>query len=173
MSPARRASASVTPANAPVTGEELPLGALGGMLARTIADRTYHYLAEAGVEYVRPAGVFVLSSLSAGPASVTELAERCDVTKQAISRILVGLEDQNLVRSVPDPRDGRMKVVQLTTKGRRIFDATLLASLRVEDEWRAVIGDTRMNEVRDAMLAYIVAQGNWEPGETPRLRPTW
>lgn len=42
----------------------------------------------------------------------TELAERMDVTKQAVSQLVGDLEEMGMLERVPDPSDGRAKLVR-------------------------------------------------------------
>lgn len=58
-----------------------------------------------------------------GGTRATVLAQRASVTKQAIGEVVADLEGKGIVRRVPDPLDGRAKLVRLTKKGRALIDA--------------------------------------------------
>jgi len=64
------------------------------------------------------------------------LAERLSITPQAVAQLVRELETMGLVERVPDPRDGRARLVRFTAKGRQdILDgfavfATIEADLR-------------------------------------------
>lgn len=51
--------------------------------------------------------------------NLRELRDRLDLDSGYLSRLLRTLEEQNLVRVVPDPDDGRARIVELTDAGRR------------------------------------------------------
>ncbi|BEL04541.1 helix-turn-helix domain-containing GNAT family N-acetyltransferase [Actinoplanes sichuanensis] len=51
-----------------------------------------------------------------------ELRDRLGLDSGYLSRLLRGLEDQDLVRVVPHPRDGRARIAELTDAGRRERD---------------------------------------------------
>jgi DNA-binding MarR family transcriptional regulator len=53
-----------------------------------------------------------------GPKPQNELAEHIGHTPAGLSRLLDGLVRRGMVRREDDPRDGRLKVVTLTPKGR-------------------------------------------------------
>ena len=53
-----------------------------------------------------------------GPKPQNELAEHIGHTPAGLSRLLDGLARRGLVRREDDPRDGRLKVVTVTPKGR-------------------------------------------------------
>jgi DNA-binding MarR family transcriptional regulator len=151
-----------------------PLGSLTAMLFRALVDRLEVHITEQGGQVTRPSHLYILRSLYPDAATVTELAERCEVTKQAISQILDSLENLKVVKRTPDPRDARAKIVKLTKKGERSLEIAVLAWGEVENEWAKLLGGpAAMQEVREAMFAFIEKYGDWHRGEQPRLRPVW
>jgi DNA-binding MarR family transcriptional regulator/predicted N-acetyltransferase YhbS len=60
-----------------------------------------------------------------GPAGATvrHLRERLDLDSGYLARLLRRLEDDGLVRATPDPADRRRRLVSLTARGRRAWDA--------------------------------------------------
>jgi DNA-binding MarR family transcriptional regulator len=73
----------------------------------------------------------------------TDLAQGSGITKQAMGKRLQDLEERGLVRTAPDPRDGRAVLVHLTPTGRRISEtlARCVSDLEVELETRVGTGD--------------------------------
>lgn len=55
---------------------------------------------------------------------MSDLARAENVSKSTITRIVSRLADQELVRLVPDPRDGRSTLVAATPAGREVVTAT-------------------------------------------------
>jgi DNA-binding MarR family transcriptional regulator len=51
--------------------------------------------------------------------TAVRLAEEMEVRKSRITKIVQGLMEKGLVASLPDPRDGRVKLLYLTREGRR------------------------------------------------------
>ena len=67
----------------------------------------------------RPLGpARVLFELGPGPTRVGDLRRRLDLDSGYLSRLLRQLEGDLLVRSAPDPADGRQRIVRLTARGR-------------------------------------------------------
>lgn len=155
--------------------ERPPLGTLSGVLQRALVHRVVERIREVGGEVTRPAHLYVLRALSPDSASVTELAERCDASKQAISQVLDALDRQNLTTRVRDPRDGRNKLVELTPEGREALAVAVNAWADVEDEWAELLGGkAEMHRVREAMLAFVERYGDYRRGDRhPRIRPIW
>lgn len=152
-----------------------PLGTLVGVLNRCLIERVGQLIEEAGGDVSRPAHLYVLRALSPDGASVTQLAERCDVTKQAISQVLGDFEARRLVEITGDPKDARSKIVQLTKRGEAALGLAVLCWGRVEAEWSDVLGGpAEMEHVRAAMLAYLQSiDARPADDQSPRMRPIW
>lgn len=150
------------------------LGALSSMVFRVIVDRLQIHLAERGLEPIRPALLYVLRALHPHPRSVSELADRCEVSKQAISQVVDSMEELGLVHRSVHPLDGRVRLVELSAEGESQLAAAILAYGDVEREWAALLGgDDAMHKVRAAMVTLVEHFGDWHLGEEPRLRPVW
>lgn len=150
-----------------------PLGSLTGMLFRAMVDRLDDHIDNKSDWLMRPSHLYLLRSLYPHGASVTQLAKRCEVTKQAISQALTQLERMNLVRRAAHQLDGRAKLVELTEEGNRALGRAVEAWTSVEREWADVIGAEAVHAVRRAMVTFVEAYGDWHQGDQPRLRPVW
>lgn len=69
-----------------------------------------------------PAGGLVLGILAdaESPLPPHEIGERLIVTRATVTGLVDSLERRGYVRRTPHPSDGRMLLVTLTTKGRRV-----------------------------------------------------
>ena len=82
----------------------------------------------------------VLTELaSGGPATVTELAERLPITRQAIAKHLTLLAEAGLV--VPEPREGRRVRYRLRSEPMQVAEQFLAAMAR---DW-----DARLQSLQD------------------------
>ncbi|MDN3241235.1 ArsR/SmtB family transcription factor [Glycomyces tritici] len=82
----------------------------------------------------------VLTELaSGGPATVTELAERLPITRQAIAKHLALLAETGLV--TPEPREGRRVRYRLHSAPMKVAQQFLAAMAR---DW-----DTRLDALQD------------------------
>jgi DNA-binding MarR family transcriptional regulator len=151
-----------------------PLGSLVGMLFRALVDRLQEKMVDLGGEVLRPSQLYILRSLHPKGASVTELADRCEITKQAVSQLLDTLERMDLVRRAPDRSDLRSKIVTLTERGELALATAVQAWGEVEKEWADLLGgQDGMQAVRRAMFRFVETFAEWRGGEQPRLRPVW
>jgi DNA-binding MarR family transcriptional regulator len=49
------------------------------------------------------------------------LSQKLDVAKSRVTRLVEGLTQKGLVESIQDVKDGRIKLISLTEKGKRVF----------------------------------------------------
>lgn len=169
------APATSTPDDVTSELDRPPMGTLAGVLHRALVYRVAERIKEVGGTVTRPAHLYVMRALSPDSASVTELGERCDASKQAISQVLDVLDGLGLTRRVRDPRDGRGKLVELTAEGRHALAVAVRAWGDVEDEWAELLGSrAEMQKVREAMLTFVERYGDYQRGDRhPRIRPIW
>ena len=105
-------------------------------------------LAEHGFPDVRPAHNAVFQYLDATGTTVSTLAERAEMTKQAMAELVAHLEDRGYVDRVPDPDDRRAKLVRPTAKGRRVYAMVREMVPEMEQRLVEVIGASRMQQLR-------------------------
>jgi putative acetyltransferase len=63
---------------------------------------------------------WTLLELKNGPLTVNHLAERLNIDRTNVSRLCIKMEDLGEIRRIPNPEDGRSKVLELTEKGSRL-----------------------------------------------------
>ena len=68
-----------------------------------------------------------------GPTTAAVLAAAEHVSHQAIAQNLAALKAAGLVRTAPDPGDGRKSLVHITASGGRLFDSAVAS----RDAWLA------------------------------------
>lgn len=112
-------------------------------------------LAAAGYPDITAAhGNHVLRHIQRDGSRTTELAVRARLTKQSIGYLVDQLEAGGYVERVPDPTDGRSKVVRLTARG---WELTVTAEAiidRIEAGWRRQLGAAQWALLRK-MLAEL------------------
>jgi DNA-binding MarR family transcriptional regulator len=116
------------------------------------------------LERVLPAGLshaqFVVLRRFAhqgGISTPAELARTFQVTKGAMTNTLQRLEAQNYVTVVPDPGDGRRKLVTITPAGAAAHDVAIKAMRPMMDSLRSAFTDA---EFVDA-LPFLAALRIW------------
>ncbi|MGI8945243.1 MAG: MarR family winged helix-turn-helix transcriptional regulator [Thermoleophilaceae bacterium] len=88
---------------------------------------------------------------------LTYLAERGHLTKQAVGEMVSDLEQLGYVERVPDPSDGRAKLVRLTALGRESHAAALECFAAIEAAWAERFGLERVTEMR-RLLEQVTAE---------------
>jgi len=88
---------------------------------------------------------------------LTELARRVDISKQAVGQLVNELESHGLLERIPDPSDGRARLIRFSEKGR----SSLLEGLKVlgelETEITRKIGKRRMKALHESLTALLAA----------------
>jgi DNA-binding MarR family transcriptional regulator len=114
--------------------------------------RLHAGLAAAGYADSYPSwGSNIFHYLREGGLRLTELAERAHTTKQAMLYTVNRLEEAGYVERVPDPADGRAKVIRLTQRGwevRRVADEIVAG---MEEECVRHLGEQKMRQFENLM----------------------
>src|ERR671924_1977489 len=98
---------------------DLPLIGLLAEVQGAVSDELYGQLHERGYGDIRPAHGCVFGFIErTGGARLTALADRSGLTKQAVGEAVADLEGLGYVERVPDPGDGRAKIIRLNERGR-------------------------------------------------------
>jgi DNA-binding MarR family transcriptional regulator len=137
-----------------------------GLLAasRALVDGVSAGVAARGFDDVRPAHGFAFARLAPGGATITQLAEHLDVTRQAAAQIVDELIAKGYVERHAHPQDARARLITLTEKGRACTRAADAAIAETVGAWAAVLGEQRLLALRDELIS-IAPHGP--------LRPTW
>ena len=132
--------------------------------SRALVDGVSAGVSARGFGDVRPAHGFAFARLSAGGATITQLAEHLDVTRQAAAQLVDELSAKGYVERQPHPRDARARLIVLTSKGWACTRAAEAAIADTLGQWEAVLGPERLRALRDGLLR-VAPNGP--------LRPTW
>lgn len=82
---------------------------------------------------------------------LTDLADSAQVTKQTASLLVAALEREGLVERVPDPEDGRARLIRLSERGREAARHAMGVVMAVEAEWTAHLGTTLAGQLREGL----------------------
>jgi DNA-binding MarR family transcriptional regulator len=142
-----------------------PLPSLLAQLKHLAVQDMFSRMAAEGFDDVREGHgcVFGFIDLEHG-SRLTELAERSRLTKQAVGEAVAELEQKGYVERVPDPLDGRAKIIKPTERGveacltgRRLF-------AQIESEWAERYGAERVASLRE--VVEDIAEGYLLTGAT-------
>ena len=106
---------------------------------------------------IRPAHGCVFGHIDPDGSRLTDLAERAHMTKQSVGEVTNDLEQRGYVERVPDPSDGRAKIIRLTARG---HEAQALGWDLIDDierEWAERFGAERIAALRETLEA-VTAQ---------------
>ena len=118
---------------------------------RVINDVLIERLAATGHEQVRAPHGLVLQYLDDPGSRVGVLAERAGITKQSMAELVAHLEQHGYVERIPDPADGRAKLVRATTRGRAVYAIARDVIDDIEREWTAELGATKMRRLQELL----------------------
>lgn len=124
------------------------MGALLRLPFEVLLDRVYSQLMRSGFEDIRPAHGNVFRYISTTGSRLTELADAAQITKQSINYLVEYLRDRGYVEMIPDPTDGRAKLIHLTDQGQKVQQMAIQISRQVEAEWTAQLGQRKMSQLR-------------------------
>lgn len=105
-------------------------------------------LAEQGHDAVRPAHAAVFQFLDDTGTTVSVLAQRARMTKQAMAQLVHHLEEHGYVERVDDPADRRAKLVIPTDQGREVFAIAQGLVPEIEDLVSSIIGSDHLAAMR-------------------------
>jgi DNA-binding MarR family transcriptional regulator len=132
----------------PTTRAPTNLGALLRDLFRELTDHIQRRHAEHGHPQVRTAHGNVFQFLEDEGTRVSVLAERAQMTKQSMGELVAHLEAHGYVERVPDPTDGRAKLVRATERGHAVYPVAHAAIAEVEARWAERLGDAKLAQLR-------------------------
>lgn len=110
-----------------------------------------------GMDGLRPSQYRVLDGVpEKGGVTITELAERVGMTKQAIGQFVTELAKRGYVVTGNDPVDRRVRLVSRTPLGNSALQRLSKVLDGLERDWGKRIGEKRYQEFR-RVLGQIVA----------------
>jgi DNA-binding MarR family transcriptional regulator len=115
---------------------------------RAMSEELMGELAASGHPDVRFAHGSVFQFLDDDGTRVGVLAERAQVSKQAMAQLVAHLEEHGYVERVPDPHDRRAKLVRATERGREVFAIARAVTADVDARLRRRLGDAKVEQLR-------------------------
>jgi DNA-binding MarR family transcriptional regulator len=139
---------------------EIPLPGLL-QLAHDLFDRElYPRMHAAGYGDLRPGHGCVFGTITPEGERLTVLAERANLTKQAVGEVVSELERAGYVERVPDPQDGRAKIIRLTKRGEAAWNLGHSFLDEIRARWEERYGKDRVATTVE-LLHEIVADELW------------
>ncbi len=124
----------------------------------SLNDLVIARLAAKGHEAVRPAHSAVFEHLDDTGTTVSTLAARAQMTKQAMAELVGHLERHGYVVRTPDPTDRRAKLVAPTAAGREVVAIAQELVPEVERHVDAALGADRVRALRHDLQVLLEAR---------------
>jgi DNA-binding MarR family transcriptional regulator len=119
------------------------------MTYRATRVRTLEALIERGMADLNPALLAVFVYPPPDGVRPTELADRLNMTKQALNYLLGQLEALGYIERRTG--EGSRRLVFLTRRGWKVFETQWETMYNLENEWSAIIGVKKFDEMMDAL----------------------
>jgi DNA-binding MarR family transcriptional regulator len=123
--------------------------------SRDFERRIWHGLEARGYTDIRPSHSAVFANLGLGAVRVTELAERAQVTQQAMGKMLKELERMGYIARDMDSGDKRAKEIRLTGRGRKLAADSLEVVAAVRKRYASKIGELDMQALETSMRSAL------------------
>jgi DNA-binding MarR family transcriptional regulator len=117
------------------------------------AEEVTRRVAETPYSDIRVTHGCVFGNIEPDGSRLTDLAERAHMTKQSVGEVTTELERRGYLERVPDPSDGRAKIIRLTERGRAAQALGFQIIDEIEQEWAERFGADRVAALRDALEA--------------------
>ncbi|MDQ1729904.1 MAG: hypothetical protein QOK10_63 [Pseudonocardiales bacterium] len=116
------------------------LGVLLFIPYRYTEDRMFRALQEAGFDDWTLAQCRVFQRIAPDGSRLTDLADQAQMTKQSAGVLVDQLERLGYVRRVPDPTDGRARLIVIEERGRRAVEVAAATLDEILAEWKTYLG---------------------------------
>jgi DNA-binding MarR family transcriptional regulator len=127
------------------------VGVLMFVAHRAVEQRVLAALSHAGYD-VTPAQGRVFARIGPRGTRLTDLAEMAQVTKQTAGFLVDQLEKGGYVERVPDPSDGRSRLVRIVERGRAAQALAAEVEQQIEAEWTRHLGAGEMARLTRTMI---------------------
>ena len=107
---------------------------------RYAEDRIFRALQDAGFDDWTLAQCRVFQRVAPGGSRLTDLADQAQMTKQSASVMVDQLERLGYVRRVPDPADGRARLIVIERRGGRALEVAMATRDEIFSEGKAYLG---------------------------------
>ena len=141
---------------------EIPLPGLLQLTHDVFEAELFPQLHAAGYGDLRPGHGCVFGTITPEGARLTDLAERANLTKQAVGEVVSELEQRGYVERVPDPADGRAKIIRLTERGKEAWTLGMSLMNDMRRRWEERYGKERVDTMTE-LLQQIIADELWAP----------
>lgn len=126
--------------------------------ARLVNERAMARVnAEARRTVMRPAIASLFPHISLEGTRVGDVARRAGMSKQQAGQLVAELVEEGVVELIPDPEDGRARLVRFTRRGIEAMQQGMAVFRALEAELEARVGTRHFQALRTALPALLEA----------------
>ena len=122
---------------------------------RTLNALIEEELQRRGYEKIRPAHGALLANLDLDGNTVTVLAERAEMTKQAMGVLADELVELGYLTRRVDPSDARARILEVTATGHALMLDQFAIIEQIEEQYENVLGERTMDGLRTGLAAFM------------------
>src|SRR5436190_23710713 len=138
--------------------ERIPLAGLLEAAMEALFAEFRRDLAASGYGDIRPTHGCVFRFVHGEGMRLTELAHLAGMTKQSVGEAVDDLADRGYVERVPDPVDGRAKLIRLTERGAEAQGIGFGLFEALEARWAERYGTDRLGQLRETLEEIVAAE---------------
>ncbi|MDQ1539412.1 MAG: hypothetical protein QOH29_138 [Actinomycetota bacterium] len=121
---------------------------------RYTEDRIFRAIQDAGFDDWTLAQCRVFQRIAPDGSRLTDLADQAQMSKQSAGVLVDELERLGYVRRVPDPTDGRARLIVMEQRGRQAAEVATATLDDILTEWKAYLGTrnfTLLHQILDQL----------------------
>jgi DNA-binding MarR family transcriptional regulator len=141
----------------PLQERDLPLGTLMSSAGARLAARLDQALTDAGFSDLRAAHAAPFMVMDPEGTRASQLAARARITKQAMGELVAYLVERGYLHTVPDPSDGRARLIRPTSRGWRAVDAGVEVIAAFDDWLERELGTSGVTDLRRSLSLILEA----------------
>ena len=107
---------------------------------RYAENRVFRALQDAGFDDWTLAQCRVFQRIVPGGSRLTDLADQAQMSKQSAGVLVDQLERLGYVRRVPDPTDGRARLIVIEQRGQQAVEVAMATLDEIFSEWKHYLG---------------------------------
>jgi DNA-binding MarR family transcriptional regulator len=135
-------------------GQRADLGVSLFIPYRYTEDRLFQALRDAGFDDWTLAQCRVFQRVAPNGSRLKDLADQAQMTKQSASVMVDQLEHLGYVRRIPDPTDGRARLIVIEERGKRAVEVAMATLDEIYAEWKTYLGTrnfTLLHQILDQL----------------------
>lgn len=123
--------------------------------SRAETTATLERVRQLGYTDISLADTNLLANLDTEGTSISALARRAGITRQAASQQIAALEEAGYVTRRPSDTDGRAVIIVQTARGRALLESALGIVENLERVYAEHLGETRLADLKEALSSLL------------------